>query len=68
MQYTVLIQYDSVDHIYVASVPELSGCMAHGKTREEALEEIGVVLEMWLEEARSLGRKIPEPACYAHAG
>ena len=68
MEYTVLIQYDTVDNIYVASIPELRGCMAHGRTREEALKEIGVVQEMWLDEARNMGLPIPEPECFAHAG
>ena len=68
MRYTVLIQYDEVDGIYVASVPELQGCMAHGETQEDALREVGVVLEMWLEEARDMGHQIPKPAYFAHAG
>ena len=68
MQYTILIQYDAIDDIYVARVPELAGCMAHGKTQEEALREISVVIEMWLEEARRAGRPIPQPTLYAQAG
>ena len=67
MQYTILIQYDSVDRIYIASVPELQGCMAHGKTQEEALQEVSIVYEMWMEEAKLLGKEIPEPALFAHA-
>ena len=67
MRYSIVIQYDEVDNIYIASIPELQGCFAHGKTQQEALCEISVVYEMWMEEAESSGRTIPEPALYAHA-
>lgn len=39
-EYSILIQYDVIDRIYVASIPELPGCMAHGITKEQALKEI----------------------------
>ena len=48
MQYSVLIQYDSIDKIFVASVPELKGCMAHGKTREDAMHEIQIAMQLLL--------------------
>ena len=35
-EYSIFMQYDPQDKIYVASVPELQGCMAHGETKEEA--------------------------------
>ncbi len=35
-QYSMNIQYDPIDHIYVVTVPELPGCRTHGKTYEEA--------------------------------
>ncbi|MCL2015357.1 MAG: type II toxin-antitoxin system HicB family antitoxin [Defluviitaleaceae bacterium] len=49
MKYSVLIQYDEVDKIYIASVPELEGCMAHGNTREEAVREVQAAIELYLE-------------------
>lgn len=67
MRYSIVIQYDEIDNIYVASVPELQGCMAHGRTQEDALREISVVVEMWLEEARDLGRQIPSPLLFTRA-
>ena len=63
--YSVLIQYDNRDGIYVASIPELQGCMAHGKTQEEAMAEINIALEMWLETARENNLMIPKPVLYA---
>ena len=61
MEYSVFIYYDATDKIYVASIPELSGCMAHGSTREEALKEIQIACDLWLETAEEDGILIPEP-------
>ena len=61
LRYSILIQYDSTDNIFVASVPELEGCMAHGHTHEEAMEEIMVAMKLWLEVAKEHGDAIPEP-------
>ncbi|MCD8370115.1 MAG: type II toxin-antitoxin system HicB family antitoxin [Clostridiales bacterium] len=63
--YSVFLQYDDVDHIYVASIPELPGCMAHGKTREQAIREIGVACDLWIETASEMGIDIPEPSLYS---
>ena len=65
MQYSILIQYDAVDPIYVASVPELKGCMTHGETREEAMQKILVAMELQLEVMKNKGIPIPEPQLYA---
>ena len=64
-KYSITIQYDNVDNIYVASVPELDGCMAHGKTPEEATKEIQVAIKGWLKVAEERGVKIPEPLMFA---
>ena len=61
-RYSVVIRYCNVDNIYVASVPELKGCMAHGETQADALEEIQTAIELWLETAKEVGAYIPEPA------
>jgi len=61
LRYSVLIQYDAADNIYVASVPELEGCMAHGKTHDEAAREIMVAMRLWLEVAKEHGDAIPKP-------
>ena len=64
MQYSVVIQYDAVDEIYVASVLELQGCMAHGYTREEAMKEIQVAMQLQLEVMMDKGIPAPEPLMY----
>lgn len=63
-EYSVFMQYDPQDKIYVASVPELQGCMAHGDTREEALKEIEIAESLWLESAKDMNIEIPEPSLF----
>jgi predicted RNase H-like HicB family nuclease len=61
-KYTVIIKYCDTDNIYVASVPELPGCMAHGETQTEALKEVQTAMELWIETAQEVGAYIPEPS------
>ena len=63
--YTVLIRYCNIDNIYVATVPELEGCMAHGETPEEALREIVVAKSGWMKVAAEQGFAIPDPMAYS---
>jgi len=67
LEYAIVIQYDKDDNIYVASVPQLEGCMAHGDTPEQALHEISIAQSLWLKVAAEHGDPIPEPAMYANA-
>ena len=55
------IYWSDVDNKYIVEVPELSGCMADGKTIVEAIENCDIVIQEWIETAKELGRKIPEP-------
>ena len=64
-KYSIVIKYCDVDNIYVANVPELKGCMAHGNTQAQALKEIQTAIELWLETAKEVGEYIPEPVLYA---
>ncbi len=42
-------------------MPELTGCAADGKTRWEALKNVEIVIQEWIETATELGRPIPQP-------
>ncbi len=60
-KYEIVIYWDDGDKIFVAEVPELAGCAAHGKTQIEAVKNIGDAVELWLESAREFGDEVPEP-------
>jgi predicted RNase H-like HicB family nuclease len=59
-KYVIEIFYSEEDEGYIAIVPELPECSAFGETEEEALKEIKVAIDLWLETARKDGRDIPE--------
>ena len=60
-RYEIIIYWSEEDEAYVAEAPELPGCMADGNTHQEALTNIEVTIDEWIETARELGREIPEP-------
>ncbi len=60
-KYAIEIFYSEEDEGYIAVVPELPGCSAFGETEEEALAEIKVAMDLWIETARKESRPIPPP-------
>lgn len=60
-KYAIEIFYSEDDEGYIAVVPELRGCSAFGETEEEALGEVKVSIELWLETAKITGKYIPKP-------
>jgi antitoxin HicB len=46
---------------FLATVPDLPGCMSDGETREDAARAIADATAAWIDEAKKLGRPIPEP-------
>ena len=60
-KYEIIIYWSNEDKIFVAEVPELKGCMAHGKTQTEAVKNINQAIELWLETANEFGDEIPFP-------
>ena len=61
MRYELIIYWSKADECFIAEVPELPGCMADGATYEKAVASAKVVIQEWIDTARSLGRPIPEP-------
>ena len=59
-RYEIIIFWSDEDAAFVADVPELPGCMAHGSSHAEALANAEQAVELWIETARELGRPIPE--------
>lgn len=59
--YTMIIYWNEEDQAFIVEVPELPGCMADGKTYQEAVQNAEVIIQQWIETAQALGREIPEP-------
>jgi len=60
-KYELIIYWSNEDACFIVEVPELSGCMADGKSYTEAVQNAEIVISQWLETATELGRYIPIP-------
>ena len=60
-RYEVIIYWSDEDQAFLAEVPELPGCMSDGRTYQEAVQNVEVIISEWIETAKELGRPIPEP-------
>ena len=60
-RYEIIMYWSNEDDAFIAEVPELPGCMAHGDTQEEALANIKEAMRLWVDTAREFGDPIPEP-------
>ena len=61
IKYELVVYWSEDDDAYLVEVPELPGCMADGSTYKEAVQNVLVVIEEWIETAKELGRSIPTP-------
>ena len=59
--YEIIIYWSEDVGAFVAEVPELPGCMADGKTYQEAVANVEVIIKEWIQTAKELGRPIPQP-------
>lgn len=60
-RYEIIMYWSDEDRAFIAEVPELPGCMADGQTYQEALVNVEIVIQEWIETAKEEGRKIPKP-------
>ena len=60
-KYEVIIYWSQEDKAFIAEVPELPGCMAHGKTQEAALKNACEAIRLWIDTAKEFGDPVPEP-------
>jgi predicted RNase H-like HicB family nuclease len=63
--YPIEVHWSDEDEVWVADVPDLPFCTAHGPTPHEAVAEVEVAAEAWLEAARATGRPVPQPSTRA---
>jgi predicted RNase H-like HicB family nuclease len=61
LKYEIIIYWSEEDQAYIAEVPELPGCAADGQTYKQALANVEVIIQEWLETARELNRPVPTP-------
>ena len=60
-KYELIVYWSAEDAVFVADVPELPGCMAHGTTPAEAVAQAQEAIALWIDTAREDGRTVPEP-------
>ena len=61
LRYEIILYWSEEDQAFIAEVPEFPRCAADGATYQEALHNVEIVMQEWMETARDLGRPIPQP-------
>ena len=59
--YHINIFYSEEDEGYIADIPDLNFCSAFGTTPDEALHEVLIAKQAWIESAKENGKQIPSP-------
>lgn len=60
-KYEIIIYWELKDKVFIAEVPELPGCIAHGKDHNEALGNAKEAIQLWIDTAKEFGDPIPKP-------
>lgn len=60
-KYRIILYWSYEDDVFIAEVPELPECMAHGDTQEQALLNVNDAMGLWIDTAREFGEPVPEP-------
>ena len=60
-KYEIIVYWSQEDQKFIAEVPELQGCMADGKNQMEALKNVNIIIDEWIETAIQTKRNIPIP-------
>lgn len=63
-KYEIILYWSNEDQVFVAEVPELPGCMAHGKTQETALTNVKEAILLWIDTAREFGDPVSDASCW----
>lgn len=66
--YPINVFWSGEDEAWVPDVPDLAFCSAFGDTPHEAVSEVEVAVQAWLEAAKSAGRDVPRPSAHARSG
>ena len=57
--YEIIVYWSIEDNAFIVEVPELAGCMADGQSYVEAVQNVEIAIEEWIETAQIMGRSIP---------
>ena len=60
-KYEIILYWSEDDQVFIAEVPELPSCMAHGDSQESALTSVNEAIALWITTANELGRAVPPP-------
>ena len=60
-RYEIIMYWSKEDDAFIAEVPELPGCLAHGATQEDALASVKEAMRLWIDTAHEFGDPVPEP-------
>ena len=60
-KYEIILYWSDEDRVFVAEVPELPGCIAHGDTQEAALTNAQEATQLWIDTALEFGDPVPQP-------
>ena len=63
MKYAVV--FEKSDNYYAAYVPDLPGCIATGKTRDDVERHIREAIAFHIEGLKQQGETVPEPVTWA---
>jgi predicted RNase H-like HicB family nuclease len=58
--YRIEVAWSDEDQVWIADVPDLAFCSAHGPTPHEAVAEVEQAVDAWIEAAKALGKPVPE--------
>ena len=60
-RYEIIIYWSDADQVFIAEVPELPGCAAHGDSPDAALANCHEAITLWIDTAKETGREVPAP-------
>ena len=61
LKYEIIIYWSDEYNHFIAEVPELSGCMSDGKSYEDTIKNVKIIMKEWIETAKEEGIPIPKP-------
>ena len=60
-KFEIILYWSNEDQVFLAEVPELPGCAAHGDSQASALASVKDAISLWIDTAKEFGDPVPEP-------